>query len=387
MPWQKWRNQGKGQQWSDWEKPSKKGKDKEEKGGKQPILYGWDGKKIEVKRDGGAKPGSSSGSSHSEAALREENRKIKEVVRNLLGSETQSEADIQALRDFAKVDPREDLKERQRLLNSERRSLNKTAKIREVIDEQEANFQSWQETYKAGLEQEEKRYQAKMAELREELKAAEKGEMEDPVPGSMDDGQESAQDLPVYVQQELADLRGQMRQFMSYAQMMEKKNAALTDQVTMLVTTLQSREQQISSDFSPQHPVRRSGNGNALWVPSKEEDATSVEKRERWVFCRLPDCKSSQSARYPRGDDEQRPAGLDAPLYGGNQREAQGGRRPQGGVHCLPNAADQWRDQAQPLACHLQETTQGAASILPPLLVGAAEVHQVCSDPGGRPID
>ena len=173
------------------------------------------------------------------------------------------------------------MKERQRLLNSERRSLNKTAKIREVIDEQEANFQSWQETYKAGLEQEEKRYQAKMAELREELKAAEKGEMEDPVPGSMDDGQESAQDLPVYVQQELADLRGQMRQFMSYAQMMEKKNAALTDQVTMLVTTLQSREQQISSDFSPQHPVRRSGNGNALWVPSKEEDATSVEKRER----------------------------------------------------------------------------------------------------------
>ena len=105
MPWQKWRNQGKGQQWSDWEKPSKKGKDKEEKGGKQPILYGWDGKKIEVKRDGGAKPGSSSGSSHSEAALREENRKIKEVVRNLLGSETQSDADIQALRDFAKVDP------------------------------------------------------------------------------------------------------------------------------------------------------------------------------------------------------------------------------------------------------------------------------------------
>ncbi|CAK9004261.1 unnamed protein product [Durusdinium trenchii] len=229
MPWKKWQGQGKGQQWSEWEKPSKKGKDKEEKGGKQPILYGWDGKKIEVKRDGGAKPGSSSGSSHSDAALREENRKIKEVVRNLLGSETQSDADIQALRDFAKV-----------------------------IDEQEANFQSWQETYKAGLEQEEKRYQAKMAELREELKG-----------------------LPVYVQQELADLRGQMRQFMSYAQMMEKKNAALTDQVTMLVTTLQSREQQISSDFSPQHPVPRSGNGNTLWAPSKEEGVASVEKRER----------------------------------------------------------------------------------------------------------
>ena len=98
---------------------------------------------------------------------------------------------------------------------------------------------------------------------------------------SMDDGRESAQGLPVYVQQELADLRGQMRQFMSYAQMMEKKNAALTDQVTMLVTTLQSREQQISSDFSPQHPVPRSGNGNTLWAPSKEEGVASVEKRER----------------------------------------------------------------------------------------------------------
>lgn len=276
MPWSKWQGQGKTQQWGEWEKPAKKGKEKEEKG-KQPILYGWDGKKIEVKKDGIAKSGSSSGYSSSDASLREENRRIKEVVRNILGNEEQTEEDIQALREFAKVDPREDLKERQRQLNSER-SLNKTARIKEVMEEQETNFKSWRDTYTAGLEQEEKRYQSKMAELREELKAAEKGDAEEKDQGAMDEEQTELS-VPVYVQQELSDLRNQMRQFMNYAHQMEQKNAALTDQVTTLVATLQSRERIISPAQSPQHPVPRMSHTEVSSnLPTMVPDE---EKRER----------------------------------------------------------------------------------------------------------
>ena len=66
----------------------------------------------------------------------------------------------------------------------------------------------------------------------------------------------------------------------------------------------------------------------------------------RWVFCRLPDCKSSQSARYPRGDDEQRPAGLDAPLW-----ETQNVK--ENGAEMLSEVPDLTQTRLTGTSCHI----------------------------------
>ncbi|CAK8997385.1 unnamed protein product [Durusdinium trenchii] len=233
-------------QWA-WEQPwTKKTKGKETS---KPFFYGYDGKKIELEDQGGA--GSSSSSQRSsEEALREENRKLKEMMKKAQESGTMGVLSAAETQQLLTVDPREDLKERQKQLNIERRTLNKTSRLKETIEEKEKKFQGWKEFMEKGLRQEEKRLAKDLQELNMHLKDAEKSEKED---AELVDDKDQEEDLQ---RQELEDMKEQMRDFMNYATVMEQRQRQLTEQVTMLVGALQGAK--LVGDpgrDSPQHPI------------------------------------------------------------------------------------------------------------------------------------
>lgn len=183
MPWKKqyesWQEPTyPAQYWGSWQKSPKPQRAKKEKEDRsKPFLYGHDGKRVEIQDGSFSK--SFSSSSHTgppEDAAKEENKLLKDTIRKLLDQKGPTPEDLLDLEKILAKDPREELRERQRHLNQDRRALNKSSRVKVTMDESEKSFNSWKHVIEAGLVQEERRHLAEMAELRMELKVAEKGE-------------------------------------------------------------------------------------------------------------------------------------------------------------------------------------------------------------------
>ncbi|CAK9026497.1 unnamed protein product [Durusdinium trenchii] len=224
------------------------------------VMYSHDGKRVELK--GNAESGKRSGSSsasQSDGSIKEENQKLKDAIRRMLQAEKPEDADLDAVRTLIKVDPREEIRQRQRQLNQERRILNRAENLKETLHKKENSYQSWKRNMQEGLAQEDRRLSKELAELQAEIKAAEEKELNDAeMDGEPSDVDPTLVDVTrQVVQDELKEMKDQMGQFASYAAQMERQNQHLTEQVAMLLNTLHARSGDFIPKESPQHPHPR----------------------------------------------------------------------------------------------------------------------------------
>ena len=203
--------------WKQWQgkkndkKPNKEQKGKPETSGF--VMYSHDGKRVELK--GNAEPGKRSGSSsasQSDGSIKEENQKLKDAIRRMLQAEKPEDADLDTVRTLVKVDPREEIRQRQRQLNQERRILNKAENLKETLHKKEHSYQSWKHNMQEGLAQEDRRLSKEIAELQAEIKAAEEKELND---AEMDEEPSEVDPTLVdvtrhIVQDELKEMKDQM---------------------------------------------------------------------------------------------------------------------------------------------------------------------------------
>ena len=264
-----WKSNGKWSKgaWQEWD-PKKQKKDPKDNKAKGHVMYAWDGRRINLDADdGNGKSSSAVSSSSSDSQLRLENQKIKQAVRKIMDSETPGEEEVEILRDLVKPDPRDQLKERQKQLNLERRSLNRAAKLKEDMTEKENGFGEWVASQRRGIEKEEKRHASEMAEIRDAIRAAEEREMADKDTARKETDENMSpshtENSTEALQQELDGVKQQMTQFTTYVATMEEQNKALlaqnqvlTEQMAMLVSSLHNRDARIDLKDSPQHPFR-----------------------------------------------------------------------------------------------------------------------------------
>eukprot|EP00913_Durusdinium_trenchii_P023688 g22251.t2 len=197
------------------EKPKTKKEDKEKD---KAFFVGYDGKKVPLPSGHVASSGSTSlattGAANSQVL--EENRKLRDVFKLILdrdaGKETgKNPTDL--VEECKKLvhNPRESLRERQRELNKEKKSINKAEKLEIAIKEKEDSFVKWKAGFHEMLKAEEKRYEEEVKALREELKLVEEG----PEINSMDadsDGELIAKN----VAEDLSQVKAQMDQMATY---------------------------------------------------------------------------------------------------------------------------------------------------------------------------
>ena len=214
------------------------------------YLYDQDGKKVEVKADG--ESGSLSGPASLEEGLRNENKLLKEALKKMSDGETT--AVDNAVKGMLKANPREELKEKQKALNQERKALNKTERIREEIAKKQNKFKGWKEGILRGVEMKSKEHTEEIARLTAELKDAETEAANNP---EGDNGMDTDEDKgdSEDASQELAELRRQMGFFITYTQGMERRQQQMADQMTALMGLIQGQAEN-GTPFTPQQPLR-----------------------------------------------------------------------------------------------------------------------------------
>ena len=261
MGWNKnkgWPKQS--QEWDQsWGRDRKKQEEKEAKGG--VVLYDYDGKKIDLS-DGGSGLRSTSSSSK-EVQLQTENRKLKEAFRKLMDPKSAEKDVPEEVQKILETNPREELKEKQRLLNEERKALNKVEKLKDAMRKKEEKYTSWKEGITVGLQKAAEKHGNVMAELNTALRDAEKGEDGQPEILSDDDAQEAD------TQADLRSLKQQVNGFMAYAQMMDQRHQELTSQMSAMMQMMQGGFSLPVS--SPQHPLRRGNKRGAETSPEGSE--------------------------------------------------------------------------------------------------------------------
>ena len=243
MSWRKQSYQNKGEYWDQgqyWDWPPKvakkngNGREKAAEKDKGAFFTGYDGKKVRI--GGNSSSSQSSSTWQQEKALKEENEKLKSMIRKAAQGERTPELEA----DFLKVtaeDPREALKEKQRLLNQERKCLNRSAKIKDEMEKHGKQFSAWKEGFQKGLIDEEKRHEQAMAEVREALREAEKSKENDEDDYTVDLTDEDPRIVALNV--EIQAMKGQMEQMASYTTRMERTNQCLAEQVQALVSAMQ----------------------------------------------------------------------------------------------------------------------------------------------------
>ncbi|CAK9030826.1 unnamed protein product [Durusdinium trenchii] len=247
------------------------------------VMYSHDGKRVELK--GNAESGKRSGSSsasQSDGSIKEENQKLKDAIRRMLQAEKPEDADLDAVRTLIKVDPREEIRQRQRQLNQERRILNRAENLKETLHKKENSYQSWKHNMQEGLAQEDRRLSKELAELQAEIKAAEEKELNDAeMDGEPSDVDPTLVDVTrQVVQDELKEMKDQMGQFASYAAQMERQNQHLTEQdpvnhaeVKHLLTGVSEEAQryflQNMQNEPEKFPTMRAAAGTGTSMPSE----------------------------------------------------------------------------------------------------------------------
>ena len=198
-------------------------------------MTGYDGQQVYV----GGSQQSSAGASSQDVSLKEENRRLKEAIKFVMGRVASEDEIPEAFKDLTKEDPREVLKQKQRALNEERKALNRLEKVREQIASKESRFTEWKHSVQEGVLQEEKRHVSHVAELQEKLKSIEKGEEANPI---MIDSEEELEPQKngrsKQLEQELNVMRDQMQQVVSYTAHMEAKNNSMLEQLQWQMNTL-----------------------------------------------------------------------------------------------------------------------------------------------------
>ena len=259
MSWNAW------QGYQRWEKPkAKKEKDKsaadtKKDKGKIPFV-GYDGKSIEVQEEHSGLSHSSSSATSAEVALKEENKILKEAMRKIKEGKESQVVEEPEIATLLEKNPREDIKERQKLLNQERKTINRVEKIKASIAEEEKRFASWKRYMETGLKQEEQRHGSALKELYAELKEAEQSGKEADAAMDASDAAQS---------EELREVKSQLNSFMTYAAAMEKRQLQMAEQMTMMFGAMQAGFMGHNPD-SPQHPFA-----------TKEEEKHPEDSRER----------------------------------------------------------------------------------------------------------
>ena len=192
-------------------------KQKDQKHGSQPVMYGHDGKPIEIDVGGTT----SSSSSVSSSSLEQENRTLREALRTLVAEAKNPESIPAGVRELTVVDPREDLRMRQRELNKEKKALTKVEKIRSDIEKNESSYSRWKQGIHSGLEKAEKRHTDLLHQLQTDLKLIEaKGD------NQMEDGSEEEEESKSSkaLVREVDEMKAHMGQMATYVQRMEQRN-------------------------------------------------------------------------------------------------------------------------------------------------------------------
>ncbi|CAK9098955.1 unnamed protein product [Durusdinium trenchii] len=240
-----------------WARKNRKKEEPKEK----PVFYGYDGKPVH--RDGGSGRPSSQSTSKQEMSVTEENTKLKATIRFLAQKVAATDEVPEDVQDYLKEDPREALKARQRELNQERKVLNRTAKLKDDIRKKEEKFRTWKEDIEAGVKSETQRVNSTLAELQEALKAAENGE----VIHLEDD--ESKEQIPETMRQEVEALRAGYGQMESYLCQMEARNQQMAAQMQTMMETFQTMGKSRSRS-----PIR-------VKTEEMEEEISSAEIKAR----------------------------------------------------------------------------------------------------------
>eukprot|EP00913_Durusdinium_trenchii_P020046 g18841.t1 len=227
--------------------------------GKIPFV-GYDGKSIEVQEEHSGLSHSSSSATSAEVALKEENKILKEAMRKIKEGKESQVVEEPEIATLLEKNPREDIKERQKLLNQERKTINRVEKIKASIAEEEKRFASWKRYMETGLKQEEQRHGSALKELYAELKEAEQSGKEADAAMDASDAAQS---------EELREVKSQLNSFMTYAAAMEKRQLQMAEQMTMMFGAMQAGFMGHNPD-SPQHPFA-----------TKEEEKHPEDSRER----------------------------------------------------------------------------------------------------------
>lgn len=284
MSWknQRWQN-SKAEQWkASWNdqdlskgQQKKKEKDRASKDQQQEkhVLIGYDGRKVEIKQ-----PGSALSSSSSPASAAEENKVLKEAVKYLLSKTPEPEEVPAAVKSLIAVDPRAELRQRQKELNQEKKALTRVEKLKAEIVKQEERYAAWKTGMDTGIQQEEARFQKEIHQLQVDLKTVEKDEKEGRY--EMDEGS-SNNPANQRLAQEMDTMKQNMIQMASYVQSMEQRNMELANQVQSLVVALKSSNGlEMPANNSPQmvHRPRRAEREGSLFEDHRERSRSPAKR-------------------------------------------------------------------------------------------------------------
>ena len=241
MTWKQNKNWNpKAQAWKQAWPSEQQEKQKPKKEDNKAFFVGYDGRKVAVPNGQASSSGSTSSAATAatNAQVLEENRKLRDVFKLLLDKDAGKEVGknpTELVEECKKLvhNPRESLRERQRELNKEKKSINRAEKLESVIKEKEENFARWKAGFMEGLRLEEKRYEEEMKALKDELKNVEDG----PETHSMEqesDGEQGARALA----EDLSQVKAQMDQMATYFEVMEKRNQQMVQEMNHQVQSL-----------------------------------------------------------------------------------------------------------------------------------------------------
>lgn len=296
MSWKKEAN------WQTWEYPSKKGnrkkdelKNKEKK--KNAVLIGYDGKAVDLDESSSSSWRSSQSSSQ-EAQIQAENRKLREAMRFLLNkvapTDEEKEQIPEDVKELVRIDPREQLRLRQKELNEERKQLTKLEKAKDSLDKKSKNFQSWKETVETGIRSEEKRHSTELAEISAEIKSLERQrDGIEPIQVDTDEEDDAGiREENKRLHKEISGLKADLREVAAYTTQLDKKNGMMMEQMSHQLQTIMSCFQSLAPmgpmpEWSPQQRVHARGtiaeeikrNGPKQVETKKEDRSRSPARR------------------------------------------------------------------------------------------------------------
>eukprot|EP00913_Durusdinium_trenchii_P029729 g27861.t1 len=202
----------------DKQKKAKKNQKEKDKTERPTFFLSHDGRKVALGSGGGSSSGASA--SASARAVQEENRRLKEALKLISEKRT---VDNGILEDCQKLiqNPREQLRERQRELNKEKKTLTRQEKLEATIQETDESYRSWRSGMEEGLKQEDARHAAEIEKLQQELKDLQEAKDPDAMKEDMDDEKLLREGS---MAQELYEVRETMKEMAYHVKTLEQRN-------------------------------------------------------------------------------------------------------------------------------------------------------------------
>ncbi|CAK9081914.1 unnamed protein product [Durusdinium trenchii] len=192
----------------------------------------------------------------------------REALRTLIADAKNPESIPAGVKELTTVDPREDLRMRQRELNKEKKALTKVEKIRSDIEKNESSYSRWKQGIQSGLEKAEKRHMSVLQQLQTDLKMIE-ATGEDKMDG---ESEEEETEGSKALAKEVDEMKQHMGQMATYVQKMEQRNCELAQQMQFLISAVKdSRPFEPLTKDSPQ--IVRTPPGRALLAGGRRDDS------------------------------------------------------------------------------------------------------------------